>query len=214
MFLALSIFCAQAGAQNADVYSSAVKTKKQRSREFGIRAGYNIPRLAGEKKMSLKPGTQNGYTVSVSYSPAAKGGLGFRSELVYSIQKFGFTENGKKTDLQHQYIYLPQFTTIGMGKFLQLQVGGQIGVLLNAKQSEGSSRESVVSLMNKLDYGAAAGLEIYPFKGLVVGGRYNMNFGKSYKTPSAGGSINPLPFNPADVKGSNAVINFYLGYKF
>lgn len=213
LLLLATALCMQAGAQQMDDYSSYKKEKTQRSSQFGIRAGYNIPRLAGEKNTNFKPDSKNGYTVSVSYSPAAKSGMGFRSELVYSMQNFSFSADGKKTDIKQQYVYLPQFTTFGIGKFVQLQLGGQIGFLVNAKTSSaGKDGESIMSAMNKLDYGAAGGLEIYPFKGIIIGGRYNMNFGKTYKPSTS--AINPLPFNPSEVKGSNAVINFYLGYKF
>lgn len=213
LLLLLAALSFGASAQQMDDYSSFKKEKKQRSQQFGIRAGYNIPRLAGEKNTNIKPDSKNGFTVSASYSPSAKPGLGFRSELVYSRQNFSFTDDGQKTGITQEYVYLPQFTTFGIGKFVQLQVGGQIGFLVNAKQeTTGKKEESILSAMNRLDYGAAGGLEIYPFKGIVIGGRYNMNFGKTYK-PSAS-PINPLPFNPAEVKNSNAVINFYVGYKF
>ncbi|MGB8193455.1 MAG: outer membrane beta-barrel protein [Chitinophagaceae bacterium] len=213
ILLLLSALCMQAGAQTSNDYASAKKEKKQKGRQLGIRGGYNIPRMAGEKNMDLKPGTKNGYTFSLSYSPASRSGMGFRSELVYSSQNFSFSADGQKTAIKQEYIYLPQFTTIGISKFFQLQVGGQIGFLLNANRSSGGkSKESLLSAMNRLDYGAAGGLEVYPFKGIIIGGRYNMNFGKTYKAPT--GTFNPLPFNPSDVKGSNAVINFYLGYKF
>jgi opacity protein-like surface antigen len=206
LFLLIAL-CMHAGAQQ-----TGEQAKKYGS-QFGIRGGYNIPRMTGEKNTNLKPTDKNGFTVSVSYSPRAKKGLGYRSELVYSSQNFSFTSDGKKTAIKQQYIYLPQFTTFGIGKFVQLQVGGQIGFLVNAKQeSTGKKEESILSAMNKLDYGAAGGLEIYPFKGIIIGGRYNMNFGKDYKSSTS--AINPLPFNPSEVKRSSAVINFYLGYKF
>lgn len=189
------------------------QTKKQTGSQFGIRAGYVIPRLAGEKNVDFKPGSKNGFTVSLSYAPAARTGIGFRSEVVFTSQNFSFTADGKKSAIKQQYLYLPQFTTIGIGKFVQLHVGGQIGFLLNANQSgDGKSKESISSVMNKLDYGAAGGLEIYPFKGLILGGRYNMNFGKDYKT--SGSAVNPLPFDPSGIKRNSAVIAFYLGYKF
>lgn len=202
-------------AQSGPDYSKLAKTKSPRSRELGIRAGYNIPRLAGQKNLDFKPGTQNGYTVSASFSPRSRSGLGFRTELVFSSQHFSFDGNGNKTNLTQQYIYMPQFTTIGITKFVQLQIGAQVGYLLNAKSSaEEESGNKVMKLMNRLDYGAAGGLEIYPFKGLILGGRYNVSLGKTYKQPTGAGTLNPFPFSPADLKGNNSVLNFYIGYKF
>jgi len=72
--------------------------------------------------------------------------------------------------------------------------------------------------MNRFDYGAAAGLEIHPFKGLVLNGRYNMGFAKLYKE-QADDNFNALtytnpfvPFGNMDTK--NAVIQLSLGYEF
>jgi hypothetical protein len=78
--------------------------------------------------------------------------------------------------------------------------------------------------MNRIDYGAAVGIEVYPFKGLLVGGRYNISMGSLYKqyqnmaTPSTTPVPMPVPFplpvNPSDFKGKNAVIQFFVGYRF
>jgi len=74
--------------------------------------------------------------------------------------------------------------------------------------------------MNRIDYGAAVGLEVYPIKGLIVGGRYNVSLGNIYKkyenaTSSPTTPIPfPLPVNPNDFKGRNAVVQFFIGYKF
>lgn len=209
------VACQLAGAQAIPDYSASANERAPRGRQFGIRGGYNIPRLAGRKNLDYTPGTQNGFTFSASFSPASRSGIGFRTELVFSSQNFSFDENGGKNNLKQQYIYMPQFTTIGITKFVQLQLGAQVGYLLNAKTSAGEeSNNSVMKMMNRLDYGAAGGLEIYPFKGLILGGRYNVSFGKTYKQPTGTGTINPFPFNPSDIKGNNAVINFYIGYKF
>lgn len=190
----------------------------RKSSQFGFKAGYNVARMTGTTT-NFKPDSKNGFMASVFFAPAAKTGIGYRSELVFSRQGFGFSADGKKTNVTSDYVYLPQFTTIGITKYFQLQIGGQLGYLLKSDQkTEGSDKKDLGSLMNKLDYGAAAGVEIYPIKGLIIGGRYNMSFGNAYKTPEPTANPlpmpMPLPFNPSEVKGKNAVINFYLGYKF
>jgi hypothetical protein len=118
---------------------------------------------------------------------------------------------------------MPHLTTFTIAKKVQLQAGGQIGYLLNAKTDSGaaqSKEDEMVKYMNRIDYGAAAGVEIYPFKGLIVGARYNVSLGSLYKkyTEEASGSPTPmplpLPFNPADFKGKNAIVQFFIGYQF
>jgi hypothetical protein len=76
--------------------------------------------------------------------------------------------------------------------------------------------------MNRVDYGAAVGVEVYPFKGLIIGGRYNVSMGNIYKKYETMGSTTPtpmpvpypLPVNPNDFKGRNAVVQFFIGYTF
>jgi hypothetical protein len=211
---------AQSGLQDAQGpnLSKAFKDMDDTQPRFGIKAGYNVAKVTGSTT-SYSPDTKNGFMVAAFYSPATKSGFGYRSELVFSRQGFGFDEGGTKNSITSDYLYLPQFTTFGITKFVQLQVGGQIGYLLKSSKEKSSESKSqdITSFANRIDYGAAAGVEVYPFKGLILGGRYNFSFGDAYKQQPTGTTTpipNPLPFNPSDVKGKNAVINFFVGYRF
>jgi hypothetical protein len=170
--------------------------------------------------VNFTPDTRNGFMVAAFYSPGAKSGVGYRTELVFSRQGFGFDESGKQTTVTSDYVYMPHFTTFGVGKLVQLQIGGQMGYLIKSSKesSAGGNSEDITSFANRLDYGAAGGVEIYPIKSLILGGRYNVSFGNAYKrmtsTSASTPSPFPLPFNPEEVKGKNAVINFYVGFRF
>ena len=183
---------------------------------FGIKAGYNVAKLTG-RTPDYRPASQNGFMVAASFAPASKAGIGYRSELVFSRQGFGFDQDGKQTTVVSDYLYLPQFTTIGITKFLQLQVGAQFGYLLKSSTKESlTASKDLTSWANRIDYGAAFGAELYPLKNLIIGGRYNMSFGSAYKkisTSDASPIPNPLPFNPSDVKSRNAVLNFFVGVR-
>ena len=194
---------------------SAQEAGKTKTKEFGIKAGYNIAKMSGQKA-DFSTASKNGFMVAGFFAPVVKKGFGFRSEVVFSRQGFSFGEDGMRTDFTSDYLYLPQFTTVNISRFFQLQLGGQIGFLLQSGQKTGNTeKKDLNSYMNRIDYGAAGGFELFPFKGLILGARYNMSFGTSYKTPSTEpGQVNPLPFNPSDFKGKNAVMNFYIGYKF
>lgn len=203
--------------QNAASEKEA-KTSDDYKPKFGIKAGYNVAKLTGSA-INYKPDAKKGFMVAAFFSPASHGGLGYRSEVVFSRQGFGFDENGRKSSITSDYVYLPNFTTIGITKYVQLQMGGQIGYLLKSSKASTADAKSqdVSSFANRLDYGAAFGAEIYPVKGLILGGRYNMSFGNAYKQQSVSTTmpvLNPLPFNPSDVKGKNAVLNFYIGFQF
>ena len=188
-------------------------------RKLGIKAGYNIASIYG-KTPNFTPRSTNGFTFAGFFAPSSKG-LGYRTELVFSRQGFSFDENGNMQNISQDYVYMPHLTTVTIAKRIQLQAGGQIGYLLNAKKtSEGNSskEDAITQYMNRFDYGATAGIELHPFKGIILGGRYNVSMGNMYKHYSESSQSPtltvPLPVNPQDFKGKNAVINFFVGYMF
>ncbi|MGZ3898552.1 MAG: porin family protein [Flavisolibacter sp.] len=199
---------------------ATLQMPKNAGPKIGLKLGYNFPYIAGTKG-DFSQESQKGFMVSAFFSPPSRGGLGYRSELVFSRQGFSFDASGKQQSVRQDYIFMPHLTTFTIARKVQLQAGGQIGYLLNASKTtegEGSSNNDVTSYMNRLDFGACAGVEVYPFKGLLLGGRYNISMANPYKTAGAGSLPNtmpyPFPFNPADFKGKNAVVQFFVGYRF
>ena len=181
--------------------------------QAGFKAGYNWSYLTG-KKEGLKPGNQTGFMASVFMAPSNKG-IGYRTEIVFSRQGYSFDEGGKNTDVMNDYVYLPQLTTFTIGKHVQLQAGGQIGYLIKSEASTEKKDTTITGLMNRFDYGFAAGLEIYPFKGLIIGTRYNLGLGKLHKKyESMASNPYPLPFNPETTNFKNGLFQMFIGYKF
>ena len=91
--------------------------------------------------------------------------------------------------------------------------------LINAKvdsntNSSGSNPYGkVMDYYNKFDYGFAAGVEVHPFKGLLVGARYNISLGNLYKDPGSYPSgTTPDFIPPVDVK--NNVVQVFAGWTF
>jgi hypothetical protein len=197
----------------AAVSASAQSPKESKSR-IGIKAGYNFSNVVGSGS-SFDPQHTNGYVVSAFFSPSNKNGLGYRSELVYSKQGYSFDDGGKNTDVMNDYLYMPHLMTYTIANVVQLQAGAQIGVLLNAKKSTGGGDSSITDLMNRFDYGFAGGIEVYPFKGLIIGTRYNLGLGKMYKqyeqTPT---TPYPLPFDPSTTNLKNGILQLFIGYRF
>lgn len=214
--LLLVITITQLDAQQQVQPGFSKKELNELKRKIGIKAGYNFAKVNGTTT-NFSPGSNNGFIVAGFFAPGSKG-IGYRTEIVFSRQGFSFDESGKMEEVSQDYIYMPHLTTFTIADRVQLQAGGQIGYLLSAKKSSSAERSSqVTDYMNRLDYGFAGGIEIYPFKGLLVGGRYNLSFGNIYKTSAystASPTPYPLPFNPNDVKGKNAVVQFFAGYRF
>lgn len=206
------------GESPAASLSSAKNERDNYRPKFGLKGGYNIAKVKGTAT-NYAPDNRKGFMVAAFYSTPSRG-LGYRTELVFSRQGFSFDEDGKLQEVTQDYIYLPNFTTFTIAQKVMLQAGAQIGYLLNAEKKSSSGTESdIKEYMNRLDYGFAGGVEMYPFKGLLVGARYNVSLGSVYKQYESAGTSPmpvgyPFPFTPNDIKGRNAVVQFFAGYRF
>ena len=195
-------------------YAQKTNPANEYKPKFGLKGGFNWTYLTGSKE-GFTPNTKTGFMVGGFYSTTTNG-LGFRSEIVFSRQGYSYDDGGHNTDILNDYIYLPQFTTFTIAKVVQFQLGAQIGFLVNAKKKTESKDRSISDLMNKVDYGFAGGVELYPIKWLIIGGRYNLGLGKLYKhyeDAATNPNTYPLPFNPETTNLKNGVVQFYVGVK-
>ena len=195
-------------AQNTTPNNKASDYKPQ----FGLKAGYNWSYITGTSQ-GFNNDTKTGFMLGAFYAPPSKG-FGFRSELIFSRQGYTYDNGGSNTDVLNDYLYLPQLSTFTIGKRFQIQAGGQIGFLLNAKKTTDSKDTSIVGLMNKFDYGFVGGVDIYPINALIIGARYNLGLGKLYKEDYSSPNPYPLPFNPETTNFKNGVFQLFVGVKF
>jgi hypothetical protein len=107
--------------------------------------------------------------------------------------------------------------TINITKYFQIQFGGQMAFLINAKadstNSTGGSSNPYGKMMdyyNKFDFGYGGGIEVHPFSGLLVGARLNISLTNLYKTPEPGQDPSFIP--TVDVK--NNLFQIFAGWKF
>ena len=198
MIIVLALFPASLGAQ------------------VGLKGGINFANIT--KVSSINNSTNTGFAVSLFMAPKPRGLFGFQTEIEFSRQGYNFDTNTNTGNVNLDYIILPQLTTINLTRFVQIQIGPQVAFLLNAKASDnktssGSSYSNMLSYYNRFDYGVAGGVEIHPFKGLLIGGRYNLSIGNIYKNLENSPPGTVPSFIPS-VNVKNNVVNIYLGYHF
>ena len=119
--------------------------------------------------------------------------MGFRTELIFSRQGYNYKTNTNTGVVNLDYILLPQLMQINITKFFSIQAGAQMAFLINAKADSSTDAAvaevnpygAMMDYYNKFDYGLAGGIEIHPFKGLLIGARYNISLGNLYKDPSS-----------------------------
>ena len=222
-FMAVSVFMSIKTFAQTFPGSSKTVSKKI---GLGFRVGLNYAKVSSGSD-SIQYRYKPGLMIAVFLAPPSSGIIGYRTELLYSKQGFDYTDpKGNTGTVSNDYLMIPQMMTINITKFVQLQAGAFAGYLLNTKNSNqpkmttnNDPSNAMMDLMNRFDYGAAAGIEIHPFKGMILNARYNMGFAKLYKEQSDVDPTTPAnSFNPLakyeNIDTKNAVIQLSVGYRF
>ncbi len=182
--------------------------------QFGLKAGLNFANVSSAS--SINSSSRSGFMLGIFLAPPAKKIICSRTELIYSKQGYDFKTSTKTGTVDLDYILVPQLLGINISKLLQLQLGAQMAFLINANADSTNSGggvtgtyAQVMNYYNKFDYGFAAGAEIHPFKGLLIGARYNISLGKLYKEVQTGQAPS---FSSVDAK--NNVLQVFAGWTF
>lgn len=188
--------------------------KAIRKTYFGVKAGLNFSNVT--KASSINADSRQGFMAGVFMAPPASGILGYRTELIFSRQGYDYKASSTTGSVNLDYILLPQLMTLNITKYVQLQAGGHLAFLINGKVDSSFSSSSrpatpykVLDYYNRFDYGFAGGLEVYPFKGLLIGARFNISMANLNKEAIL---TNPNFVPKVDVK--NNVFNLFAGYRF
>ncbi|HYJ37386.1 MAG TPA: porin family protein [Chitinophagaceae bacterium] len=190
--------------------------KKKTSMGFGIKAGMNFANVRGTS--SITTSNQSGFMGGLFLAPPSKGIMAFRSEIIYSKQGYNFATQTNTGQVDLDYIIMPNLMAFNITKFVQIQVGGQMAFLLNAKADTAKGNTTnpysgMMDLYNRFDYGFAGGIEIHPVSGLLLGARLNISMGDLYKDPSSFATGSPASMIPkVDVK--NNVLQVFAGWTF
>lgn len=180
---------------------------------IGVKAGLNFANVTNAS--SINSSNAVGFLFGAFFAPPTNGVLGSRTELIFSREGYDYSTQSTTGSVRLNYIMLPQLLCINITKYVQLQAGAQIAYLLSATadSSSGNSFSAALSYFNRFDYGLAGGLEVHPFKGIMIGARYTYSLGNLYQdvTSSPGG---PPPSFIPDIDAKKNVIQLSAGYIF
>ncbi|MEO8763931.1 MAG: porin family protein [Ginsengibacter sp.] len=186
--------------------------------QFGIKAGLNYANVTNAS--SINSSHSSGFMVAVFLAPQSKGIISYNTEIGFSQQGYNYKTNTNNGKVTLNYIMMPHLIGINITRFFQLQLGGQTAYLLNAKadssrnQSSSSNPNSkITDYYNRFDYGAAAGFEVHPVSGLIIGARYNISFGDLYKNMATANPGETPSFIPK-VDAKNNVVQIFAGWRF
>lgn len=179
--------------------------------QFGLKAGINFANVSGSS--SINSESRSGFHVGLLMAPPSKGIISSRTELIFSRQGYDYKSGSNTGNVNLDYIQFGQLMSINISKYFSLLAGAQTAYLINAKVdstgSNGSNGNDIMSLYNRFDYGYALGAEVHPYKGLIIGLRYNVSLNKLYESVQSG----QMPsFTSEDAK--NNVVQIFAGWRF
>ena len=186
--------------------------------EFGVIGGLNFANVTGTS--SINRSNSSGYMIGAFIAPPSKGIISKRIEFMFSRQGYDYSTNTNTGSVELNYLMMPTLMGIKIGKFALIQGGLQTAYLLNAKADTSNQNGTgqyggmmdMMSMMNRFNAGAALGFEIYPFKGIIIGARYNIAFNQTYKEFDPNNPAPPSMIPDVDVKHN--LLQLFLGYKF
>lgn len=182
--------------------------------QIGIKAGLNFANIRNAS--SINSSSRSGFNVGLFFGPAPKGIIASRTEILFSRQGYDYKSNTNTGTVNLDYIMIPQMMGINISKYFMLQAGIQMAYLLKAtvdSTTNGNTGNNpygnTMNLYNRFDYGFGIGAEVHPFKGLLIGAKYNIGLGNLYKEAQTG----QMPsFSSIDAK--NNLVQIFVGWRF
>jgi Outer membrane protein beta-barrel domain len=182
--------------------------------QIGIKAGLNFANVTNAS--SINNSSRTGYHAGIFLGSSFQKILGFRIEIGYSKQGYDYTSGANHGNVGLDYITSAELLTIGITRYFQVQLGFQLGYLLNAKADSSNaiaglpgSYQKILDIYNRIDYGFAGGVEIHPVGGLLIGGRLNVSLSDLYKDAQTSQSGS---FSGINLK--NNVFQVFAGWRF
>lgn len=185
--------------------------------QIGIKAGLNFANVT--KASSINNNSRSGFHVGIFLAPPSRGILSSRTELIFSQQGYNYKTGTNTGNVNLDYIMLPQFMGINITKYVQIQIGGQMAYLINAKVDSSASGNSsysgnkTLAIYNRFDYGYGGGIEVHPVSGLLIGARVNISLGNLYQDSSSYSAGAQPSFIPK-VNVKNNVFQIFIGWRF
>jgi opacity protein-like surface antigen len=194
--------------------------------QLGVKAGLNFTDVTNVSSVNNQ--SSSGFNVGIFYTTPYTHVIGSKTELVFSRQGYNYETSSVTGKVNLDYIMLPTYMCINITKYFQIQLGMQFGYLLSAnadsanKSNAGNTGplNSALSYYNRFSYSLGGGVEVHPYKGILVGARMNVSLTDLYKVPDVTSMTaltttmqTPPSFIP-EVNIKSNLFQIYVGWKF
>jgi hypothetical protein len=185
--------------------------------QFGLQIGLNFTNVTSSSDISHS--NSSGFNAGIFLAPSSKSIFSSRTELLYSRQGYNYQTSSTSGTVNLDYITLPQYLCINITKYVMIEFGMQLSYLINAKADSsnnplsGTSYGKILDYYNRFQYGLGGGVELHPYKGLLVGARVNFSLNNLYSNPSSYTSGQQPSFVPT-VNTKNNLFQIFTGWRF
>ena len=199
--------------------------------QLGLKAGLNFTNVTNVSTVNNQ--SSSGFNVGIFYTTPYTKIMGSKTELVFSRQGYNYETSSVSGKANLDYIMLPTYMCINITKYFQIQLGMQFGYLMNAnvdstqKNPLGSAGlpastsgevSGALNYYNRFSYSLGGGVEVHPYKGILVGARMNVSMTNLYKIPDvttlSTSTMNTSPSFIPDLNIKSNLFQIYLGWKF
>ena len=193
--------------------------------QLGIKAGLNFTDVTNVSSVNNQ--SSSGFNAGIFYTTPYTRVIGSKTELVFSRQGYNYETGAVTGKVNLDYIMLPTYMCINITKFFQIQLGMQFGYLMNANVDSANKNtagipgpvSSALSYYNRFSYSIGGGVEVHPFKGMLIGARLNVGLTNLYKMPDVTSLTNMTTMNTQpsfipDVNIKSNLLQIYVGWKF
>jgi hypothetical protein len=167
----------------------------------GLRLGMNIANSSiSASGITLSPDSKIGLMAGGYVTIMASAKFGIQPELVYSQMGSSLTISGQTAKTSFNYLSVPIILKYKVTKNFSLEAGPQLGILMSASGTSGSTTTDIKDQTTGADFGAAFGLGL-DFGKFNAGARYYLGFSNLVKDTQG-----------TDVKQTNNAFQLFIGY--
>ena len=172
---------------------------------FGIKTGLNVSRLKlnGKTTGVVNSNFRTGFVAGAFVNfPVKKSPFSIQPEFLYSSMG-GDLENefNESQNLRINYFSVPVLIKYQFSKKLGAFAGPQLDLILYAKENNKFGEFNITESVSETDFYATGGLEWWPWRDIVINGRYMHGFKEVYTTTP-------------DISMNNRGFQFTIGLRF
>src|SRR3970040_2696952 len=180
-----------------------VNAQDKKDMSFGIKGGLNVTSLTNVAEDGADSNPLVGFHVGLFGEFMIGDKFAIQPEVVYSTQGVEIEFEGEKGDVKLDYINIPILAKYYLDNAFSLELGPQIGFLVNADAKSGGVTVDIKDEIKSVDVSLGFGASYNFAENFMLGARYNLGLTRVQED-----------LFPGEPESKNSVFQLSAGYKF